>query len=285
MTGVLEPIASRIARRPRISLGAAVMALAAVAAYAVEKDRHTLRRIAEACVADARRTGSPFPCLKVDLKEGEDRGYVIFRPPWLNDTVLVPTRRISGVEDPFLASPDAPNYFADAWRERSVLTRPDGAAPARDRLSLFVNSKLVRTQDQLHIHIACLKPAARRTLTSVAPRLPVGEWRLIAAVVPHQPFWVLRLGRADLDGVDPFRLADQLFGGVAGDPAQLTVAVAGATVGGEDDLLILATYAHAPGSWWPVGAENLLDSRCAPEPLSEPDAAVGGSRGPEARGA
>ena len=283
MRGILARIASRRARRASIfALGAA--ALAAVSAYAALRYPHTLQRIAEACVADAERTGSPFPCLKVDLKEGEDQSYVIFRAPLLDDTVLIPTRRIIGVEDPLLGSPDAPNYFADAWRERSILTLPDGEAPARDRLALFVNSKLLRTQDQLHIHIGCLKPDARRTLASVAPRLPVGEWRLIEAVVPHHPFWVLRLGRADLNGVNPFRLADQLFGGVVGDPAQLTVAVAGARPNGKDDLLALATYAHAPGSWWPVGEWSLLDSRCPPEAAPEPEAAAGGSRGAEGHG-
>ena len=269
MSVLLDRLAPRLAGRPRtVVLAAAALTLAAIAAYAVAKHRTTLWRITEACVADAHSTGSPFPCLTVDVSDGEAGGHVIFREPLRHDTVLVPTRRIVGVEDSFLASPDAPNYFAEAWRARSLVTTPDGGTPDHDRRLLIVNSGVVRTQDQLHIHLGCLKPAARRKLASVAPDLPIGEWRLVAPLVPHQPFWALRLGRVDLDGVDPFRLVFDAFGSVVDRHADLTIAVAGATVEGQDDLVILATYAHAPGSWWPVGADSLIDMRCRPEPAS-----------------
>jgi CDP-diacylglycerol pyrophosphatase len=269
MTAILDRLALQLGKWPRnLALGAAVLALAAAAAFAVLKDRQALRRITQACVFDAHWTGSPFPCLKVEPSEGGG-GAVIFRAPLIHDTVLVPTRKIAGVEDPFLASSAAPNFFAEAWRTRSIVRTPDGAAPAHDRLLLVVNSAVVRTQDQLHIHIGCLNPAARKSLAAAAPLLPIGGWRFVSSVVPHQPFWVLRLGRADLDGADPFRLVFEAFEGVVADPGQLTVAVAGATVAGEDDLLILASYPLAPGSWWPVGAGDVLDTRCEPEPLSE----------------
>ena len=264
----LDRLARRLAERPgTVALAAAALVLAAVlAGYAAAKNPLLLWQITQGCETDSRLTGSPFPCLAVDRSGGIERGHVIFRPPLSDDTVFVPTRRITGVEDPFLASPDAPNYFADAWRARTLVTTPGGEPPTHDRHLLIVNSGVVRTQDQLHIHIGCLNAAAYRSLASVAPSLPVGEWRLVAALVPHQPFWVLRLGQADLDGVDPFRLVFDAFDAVVDDPASLTIGVAGATVEGQDDLVILASYAHAPGSWWPVGADNLLDSRCEPEP-------------------
>lgn len=270
----LTRLARRLAKRPRtLMLAAAALALAAVAAHAAAKDRLLLWQITQACETDSRLTGSSFPCLTVDLSGGKEGGHVVFRPPALHDTVLVPTRRIKGVEDPILVLPDVPNYFAEAWRARSLVKTPGGAAPARDRQLLIVNSGAVRTQDQLHIHIGCLRPEAHRKLASVAPGLPVGEWRLVPALVPHQPFWVLRLGRADVDGVDPFRLVFDAFNSVVDDRAELTIGVAGVTVKGEDDLVILASYVHAPGSWWPVGADDLLNSRCRPEPPSEPEGA------------
>lgn len=265
---VLDRLARRLADRPRtLALAAAALALAAVlAAYAATKDPLMLWRITQACETDSRLTGSPFPCLAVDRSGGIERGHVIFHAPLLNDTVFVPTRRITGVEDPFLSSPDAQNYFADAWRARSFVTTPGGEPPTHDRQLLVVNSRVVRTQDQLHIHMGCLNSDAHRTLASVAPSLPVGEWRLVSPFVPHQPFWVLRLGRADLDGVDPFQLVFEAFDPIVEDPARFTIGVAGATVEGQDDLVILASYAHAPHSWWPVGADNLIDSRCKSEP-------------------
>ena len=44
-----------------------------------------------------------------------------------DDTILAPTRRITGVEDPFLQSPEAPNYFDAAWRARTFLRTRTGA--------------------------------------------------------------------------------------------------------------------------------------------------------------
>jgi len=52
------------------------------------------------------------------------------------------------------------------------------------------------------------------------------------------------------------------------DPADVTVMVAGAKADGEDDFLILASYAGAPGAWWPVGAEDLIDRSCRGEAVA-----------------
>ena len=88
-----------------------------------------LWQVVRACVADYKLTGTPFPCLEVDLSGGEERGTVVLRPPLLEDTVLAPTRLITGIEDPFLRSPEAPNYFDAAWRARTFLKDEDGQAP------------------------------------------------------------------------------------------------------------------------------------------------------------
>jgi len=42
--------------------------------------------------------------------------------------LLLPTARISGIEDPALLAPDSVNYFAVAWKERSELERRLGKA-------------------------------------------------------------------------------------------------------------------------------------------------------------
>ena len=86
----------------------------------------------------------------------------LLRPPLLQDLILVPTRRIVGIEDPFLQSPEAPNYFDAAWRARSFLKGANGQAPDREAVALVANSAFVRTQDQLHIHVGCLFPSAQQ---------------------------------------------------------------------------------------------------------------------------
>jgi CDP-diacylglycerol pyrophosphatase len=247
------------------ALAAAGLALTMSAAFAVASDRAALWQVVRSCVADKRLTGLPFPCLAVDLTGGEARGHVVLRPPWANDMILTPTRQSVGIEDPFLQSPEAPNYFAEAWRTRTMIATTNDRPPARDQVALVVNSRPVRGQDQLHIHIGCLVPEAARFLAGAAAKLPPDQWRLIGPVVPHQPFWALRVRSAELAGVEPFRLVRAELGGAVRDPADLVIAVVGATVMGNDEFLILASYNRAPGSWWPVGAENLIDQRCRGE--------------------
>ena len=240
------------------------LALTACAALAVASDRDALWRVVRACAADARLTGLPFPCLSVDLKDG-GRGHVVLRPPWTNDMILAPTRRIVGLEDPFLESPEAPNYFAEAWRARDLIATVNGRRPARGQIALIANSRAVRVQDQLHIHIGCLLPQARRVVAEAAQSLPPDTWRLIGPVIPHQPMFAMRVQSADLDGVDPFRLAHAAFDASARDPADLMIGVVGAEVSGQDEFVILASFPHLPHSWWPVGAEELTDRRCLGE--------------------
>ena len=241
-----------------LAVVAVVTVSAAFAAYAMELHRMVLWQVVRACVADYKLTRAPFPCLEVDLSGGEEGGTVVLRPPLSEDTILVPTRRIKGIEDPFLQSPEAPNYFDAAWRARAFLKGADGEAPERDDIALFVNSAIVRTQDQLHIHVGCLVPYARRTLAAVAPKVPMGEWAQIGPVVPHTMFWAYRIAGTELANVNPFRLAAEELGSKANGRGDLAVVVVGARVEGDDQFLILASYAKAPHAWWPVGADNLL---------------------------
>jgi CDP-diacylglycerol pyrophosphatase len=249
-----------------LSAVASLTVSAAFAAYAMELQRTALWQVVRACVADFKLTGAPFPCLKVDLSGGEERGNVVLRAPLLEDTVLAPTRRITGIEDPFLQSPEAPNYFDAAWRARTFLKDAEGQAPERNEIALFVNSAVVRTQDQLHIHVGCLLPYARRTLAAAAPKVPMGGWAQIGPVVPHTMFWAYRIPGTDLANVEPFRLAAEAFAGKTKSRGELTIVVVGVRVESDDEFLILASYAKAPHAWWPVGADDLLDSACPAGP-------------------
>lgn len=248
-----------------VAVATAALAVTAGAALAVVANRDALWPVVQACVADVRLTGLPYPCLAVDLEEGDARGHVLLRPPWANDMVLSPTRRSVGLEDPVLQSPETPNYFAEAWRARNRITTVNRQPAARDQVALIVNSRIVRGQDQLHIHIGCLVPQARRMLAEAAPGVPLNMWRPVGAVIPHQLFWALRVQSADLAGVNPFRLVREQFGPVVRDFANVMIMVVGAEVEGRDEFLILATYANAPHSWWPVGAEDLLNRGCPGE--------------------
>jgi CDP-diacylglycerol pyrophosphatase len=246
-----------------VALAAGGIVLTAFSTGASSLDRQALWPVVNACVADHKLTGAPFPCLKVDLADGEERGYVVLRTPFEQDTILAPTRKIVGVEDPFLQSRDAPNYFADAWEAWSKLNGERGGPPDH-RFALVVNSAVTRSQDQLHIHMGCLAPTARSALDAGAARLAVGEWSPIGLLLRHQPFWAFRTGSSDLARVDPFRLAAEGFADWVPNLAHLTVAVASVRIADADEFVVLASYAGAP--WWPVGADFLARCPSGPRP-------------------
>jgi CDP-diacylglycerol pyrophosphatase len=236
----------------------------AFAAAAIGLHRHALWQVIRVCVANSELFGAAFPCRQIDLGGGKERGVAIVQPPLLADLIAVPTRKSVGVEDAFLQSSDAPNYFAAAWRARSLLVRPSGREPDWDEVGLVVNPAMVRSQDQLHIHVGCLIPRVQTALARIASRVPVGNWVKLPEVVPHIAFWGTRVAKSTLEGVEPFRLAAEALSGLVTERGKLTLMVAGARVAGADQFLILASYAGAPHSWWPIGSEELIDMRCHP---------------------
>ncbi len=246
-----------------IDLIACGLALSALGVFAASPTRQALWEAVRACVADFKLTGVPFPCLLVDLTGGEELGYVVLRAPFgPPDTVLAPTRRVIGVEDPWLQSPDAPNYFDAAWRARPYLKGPDGRSPQPDEFALVVNSALIRSQDQLHIHLGCLLPAMNHRLSDLASGMPIGVWTRVGGLIRGSVLWGLRTGRHDLAGVEPFRLAAEGLGDKIRDRAQLMIFVTGVRVA-DYELLILASEAKASESSHQVGADDVIDLACS----------------------
>ena len=184
-----------------IGLIACGLPLSALGVFAASPTRQALWQVVRACVADFKLTGGSFPCRLVDLTGGEEQGYVVLRAPFgPPDLVLVPTRRVIGVEDPWLQSPNSPNYFDAAWRSRPYLKGPDGRSPHPDEFALAVNSALTRSQDQLHIHLGCFLPAPRVLLACdeesiVNPCFRTADWSLDARPRSHSRFRAL--GPAD----------------------------------------------------------------------------------------
>jgi CDP-diacylglycerol pyrophosphatase len=119
------------------------------------------------CVPDERANGDPAPCALVDLDGGEQQGYAVLKDlVGATQYLLIPTARIDGIESPQIIAADAPNYFADAWHARSFTEQRAGRALSRDWISLAINSADARTQDQLHIHIDCVRAEVRQALAA-----------------------------------------------------------------------------------------------------------------------
>jgi CDP-diacylglycerol pyrophosphatase len=197
---------TRLSNMPGLLLACGSWLLVA-APPATGANRDALREIVqEQCLVHWREQHTPAPCEEVHLADPlrPDAGYAV-----LADRkggahfLLIPTRTITGIEAAELEAPDAPNYFSAAWQARGRLAAVVGHAVPRGAVGLAVNPMHARGQDQLHIHIECLRPdvfeALRRAaghITDSWSALTLGDWS----------FSVLRIMGEDLGGADPFKL-------------------------------------------------------------------------------
>jgi CDP-diacylglycerol pyrophosphatase len=223
--------------------------------------RDVLWRVVQACVAAHDLTGLSFPCLKVDVADGVDRGYAVLRSPVDKSHVIVsPTAHTIGIEDDRLRRPGAPNYFADAWASRIYATDGLPRPPGRGDLAMAVNSLKGRSQDQLHIHVDCIRPGVKQVLGDIAPSLDTRRWTRIA-VLPKAPrYWALALASADLDGVNLF---DLVASGLRIEPDAMkdtTIVVVGME-GAQTGFVVLARQ-RIPNSGDEAHGEALLDHSC-----------------------
>ncbi len=206
----------------------------------------------------------PFPCLLVDLSRGEPLGFAVLRPPLGRpDTILTPTRQSIGLEDPWLQTQAAPNYFLDAWNVRRLAPNGARAAAHPTAMGLAANSRYSREQDQLHIHIGCVNRDRQDLFRRLAAASPPRTWTFTKSLIPQQPVWSYRTGVSDLSLVRPFQIAADKFGdGDDGLSAISLFAVPVASAGGLE-FLLLAFPTHKPRFYLDISSSDLLDARCA----------------------
>ena len=252
-----------MARAAPILIGLAIL-LVSAGAGADTAGRGLLWRVVQTCMANHYVTGGAFPCLQVDTADGATTGYAVLRAP-LEDThvILTPTVRTTGIEDGRLRTADAPDYFQDAWNIRHFVTDGLTRRPARDDLAMAINSRPGRSQDQLHIHVDCIRTVVKQSLRRQMASLRTGDWTQIS-VLPHAPrYWALALAKDDLAGVNVFNLVAD---GLKIDPArmdQTTIVVAGSeAVDNRAGFIVLARQ-RVPNSVDEAHGEALLNHSCA----------------------
>ena len=239
------------------ALGAALLTLPVHCA-----DRDALLKIEQRCAAHWQAQHDAAPCEEV----GSDHVVLADRKGGAH-FLLIATRPLAGIESPALLAPDAPNYFAAAWRARDRLDQVVGHHIERGAVGLAVNPLHHRTQDQLHIHIECLRPAVAEALNAAAGHLAPGRWEPL--LIEGADYEALRVDGEELGEVNPFKLLSAHL--ALENPADRPTM--------DDHTLILAgrQFPTAPGFVLLAGraraGELLLDSTCA---LAQPRAAPGG---------
>jgi CDP-diacylglycerol pyrophosphatase len=148
---------------------AALAVIGFAAVHFLKKDPNSLWDIVhDGCMREQLLHGRPTPCAAVNLREG----WAIFKDDTHKTQVLlVPTKRVTGVEDPQIVAKDAPNYWKAAWDARIYVEQRARHKLQHDELALAINSKDTRTQNQLHIHVDCIRSDVHDQLAIAQPHI------------------------------------------------------------------------------------------------------------------
>jgi CDP-diacylglycerol pyrophosphatase len=250
---------------------AACLFMVAVASPAGAAHPNALWRVVhDLCVVDMKLRGRPAPCLKVDRRAG----FAVLKDlRGQTQVLLIPTARVSGIESPKLLAPGSVNYWQDAWAARTYFESRARRAVPRDDIGLAINSVFGRSQNQLHIHIDCVKPDVRAALEAHQDEIS-RDWSSFGWDLAGERYRVRRLDGAELGDQDPFKLLALGDPEARADMGRQTLAVIGAEfANGRSGFILLAATGGTIRN--PKGAsEGLLDHDCAI--LKRPD--VGGAR-------
>lgn len=264
-----EPVTAALKQIPRslamITTIVAVLAIVTMANVAADPvGPNALWQIVHyLCVPDEQQHGDPAPCARVDLQQGIAKGYVVLKDiRGTTQYLLLPTARIGGIESPALLAPGAANYFAASWQARTFVEAAAHRALPRDDISLAINSVTGRTQDQLHIHIDCIRADIRDTLRRNADTIET-HWAPFGAKLAGHRYRALRLDQAVLGAINPFvALADDLAHPAA-EMGRETLVVAGMTWPDGQPGFVLLAHRADPGAGDFGSGEELQDHACA----------------------
>jgi CDP-diacylglycerol pyrophosphatase len=249
---------SRKRRAAALWIAGLVAALFAAAVWCANRD--ALREIVQdQCLVHWREQHSAAPCVEVHVDDPAPAGAgyaVLADRKGGAHFLLIPTQTVSGIESTVLTDPGGTGYFWAAWQAHDRLATVVGREVPRELVGLAVNPMHARSQDQLHIHIECLRPDVHAALARNAAHISA-SWSPLT--LRDSSYWVRTIG-ADLKADDPFKLlathfpvSDRAMGDytlvVAGAPAEESTPPAGRS------FFLLASTAAA--------GELLLDSTCA----------------------
>ncbi|MDP9064880.1 MAG: CDP-diacylglycerol diphosphatase [Pseudomonadota bacterium] len=218
--------------------------------------RDALRQIVQTqCVVGWNQHHDPTPCQRVvqsTAKSGNSGYAVLADRKGGAHFLLIPIQTMAGTDAAELLDPDLPNFFAEAWNARGVLSNFVGHEVPRADVGLAVNTAGARTQNQFHIHIECLRTDVLASLHVAADRL-TEVWTPID--VAGSQYQAMRISGSDLNGANPFELLAALGPEVRRHMGDYTLLVAGM------QYKTGAGFALLTGTG-PTG-ELLLDSSCS----------------------
>ena len=244
------------------SLFIAAIALTGLLSTPARADRMALWNIVHGqCEPHFEAGQGPKPCVDVDAADGvallKDLNGVA-------QELAIPTRRLTGIEDPALLAPGAPNYFAYAWRERTAVEALLKHPLPREAVGVSINSLYARSQDQLHLHVDCMDKEVAAALAAGLDALDE-TFRPMSIELKGRRYWARWLDDPDFSGPSPFVLLADGIEGARADMGSWSVILIGATFAGKPGFALLADRRDGLSGGH---AEYLQDHDCAIGPPS-----------------
>jgi CDP-diacylglycerol pyrophosphatase len=258
LTGAWTSLKAKRSRIAAIASFCIFVLLVAGAAAQTGLSRDALWEVVhDLCVPGESQRHDPAPCARVDLATGTENGFVILKDlRGGSQFLLIPTLRISGIESPIARSPNATNYFAKAWDARTYVTQALHRTLPPEDIGLAINSAVSRSQDQLHIHIDCIRPDVRDAL--MQRKASIGSrWAPLGVLFEEHRYMAMRTA-GDLP--NPFELLADGLPGAGRDMGNRTLVVTGSTgPNGRAEFIILEDQVNKDDL---ANGEELLDHAC-----------------------
>jgi CDP-diacylglycerol pyrophosphatase len=178
----------------------------------LDPSRDVLWLALQGCLLTKKTTGRSFPCLAVDLGDKNRPGTAVLRAPGQpTHTVVMPTAAVVGLEAPPLQQAPGNAYWKAALAARSYVVSTLKGGLSVEQVGIAVNAENGRTQDQLHIHLDCIKPNVRAALQRHSHRLREA-WIGFPVRLERSYFMARRIDAAEVNSFNPFAALMQLPG-------------------------------------------------------------------------
>lgn len=252
------------------SILALASALAALSAPAVaDPGRDVLWAALKTCVLAKRVANRTFPCLDVDLGGKGRPGSAVLRAPGEpTHVVVMPTDTVPGLEASVLRGPRGVAYWKAALAARPFVSDALKGRLAVAAVGLAVNSARGRSQDQLHIHLDCLRPSVLAAVRAHG-RGVRATWAPFPVPVAGDRYLAMRVSAADAERFNPFA-ALRTLPGRRPDLRETSFAALATPHGDPEPGFILLAY-RAPGA----SAEDVMDHSCAAAAAGAAEVRVG----------
>lgn len=239
-----------------LSAVAALAAAAAPAAAAPDPSRDVLWAALKTCVLAKRLANRTFPCLSVDLGDGDRPGSAVLRAPGEpTHSVVMPTDTVPGLEAPVLRGPRGAAYWRAALAARPLVSDVLKGRLTPAEVGLAVNSARGRSQDQLHIHLDCLRPSVLKAIRAHGRQVR-HTWGRFPVPLAGDHYYALRVPEAEAAQFNPFAALHTLPG-ARPDLHRTSFAALATPPGDPEPGYILLAY-RAPSA----SAEDVMDHSC-----------------------